>query len=191
MGNPWQLPPFRQGQGFTLELPAVPPANALQRLLEAEPLEPSVISVQLESLSQLGTLRVEVSSFLENGRKTRSFSTGGWGVACSVPAGRVIVDVSSTTGVLSRAYGIVAPGRVVTEHVAEAQSIPALGSIVTNPPRFARTLTLTPIDGDISIAAVSPPTLLPALEPVTVAAGLWTISSVAGGTVHLVWEVVA
>lgn len=191
MGNPWQLPPFRAGQGFTIELPQVPPPNPLQRLLEAEPLEPSVVSVELDALSQLGTLRVEVESLLENGRKTRQFSTGGWGVAFSVPAGRVVVNVSSLTGVVSRAFGIVSPGRVVTEHVAQAESIPAGGSIVTNPPRYARTLTLTPIDGDISIAAVSPPTLLPALEPVTVAAGLWTISSVAGGTVHLIWEVVA
>lgn len=191
MGNPWQLPPFRQAQGFTLELPLVPSASPLQRLLEAEPLEPSVVSVELDATSQLGTLRVEVETLLENGRKTRSFLTGGWGVAFSVPAGRTVVNVASTTGVVSRAFGIISPGRVVTEDVSEVRSVPALSSIVTNPPRYARAVTITPIDGDVTLTAVSAPTLLPALEPVRLAAGLWTLESVAGGTVHLVWEVVA
>lgn len=190
VSSPWQMPQFRRSQGYSAELPAVPSGQPF-RLAEAEPVEPSILSVELDYQSQLGTLLVEVQTFLENGVRTRKFETGGWGVACSIPAGRTTVDVQCAAGVPVRAFATLAPGRVVTEPYAEVFSIGALLDITTNPPRYARTLSILLLQGDASITALTPPTSLTPGEPITVAAGQWLISSVGGGTVHLVWEVVA
>lgn len=198
-GDEIQRTPFdsRERTATGLTFPEVP-AGGEVRIVEFTGREPSVISIWMDRQSTLGvpgSFYVQVSTFVQGGKRVRQFATGWWGVSINVPAGLTTVEVAHelTDGAVVLVSGEGAPGRATIEHQSELIRLEIGENRTVRVPWFARLFTATLMEGDAFVATtVDHPTFSLAVnQPLTLPAGEWQIGTGNGGSVVVTWEVFA
>jgi len=153
-----ELVTARRAQGWAQNT-TVAQGNRVQ-LVEAHCAEPSVVSVTVSpqpgKSGALGDVAgdIVIETRIGEAVRTRRFPTRFAGVSTNVPSGitRVFYECL-TAGADVRISTQIAPGIATIEHVAKWVSVPATGTLDVEPIPFARTVTVGPVNAQITVAS--------------------------------------